>query len=343
MSDQKFMSAVGNIRDEYLLEALPQHQKKKNMVKIVGRVVAAVFAGIIVTGFSLNIFLPVYARNLPLIGNAFTFIQNNLHVVGGYSNYAFEIGDKATDNGIAITMSEAYCDGVNLYVSFVVESNEPFETWTSGEYIKRQLDYDGTVYVESSEGRMLLNDFGLAGLEGEFTDAFTFVGVESFSLNGDTFPDEFMLDINIKSVSLMTGNSDKKYVKGNWQFAPTIDVNADDVVTYEINKEVNGHTIDKIVVTPIYITIYTSYPEIYYGTTNYEVRTYTDGDVDEDISSQGEYGRTSGITQIPRIRVNNEMHIYVVDGTTLCETGLARGTQEESKEHAIVSVDISIE
>lgn len=339
MSDSKFMHAIGNIKDEYLLEALPKHRKKKKVFKIV----AAVWVGIFITGFSFHMFLPVYARNLPFVGNAFAFIQDKLQVIGAYSNYAFEVGDKAVDNGIAITLSEAYCDGVNLYVSFVVESDEPFETWTSGEYTKRQLDYDGSVYIQNSEGRTVLNDFGLTGLEGEFVDAFTFVGIKSFSLNGESFPDTFMLDININSISLMTKNSDKTYVKGNWQFAPSINSNTDDVVTYEINKEVNGHTIDKVVVTPIYVTIYTSYPDIYYGTTNYEVRTYTDGAVDEDISSQGEYQKTSGITQIPRPRVNNEMHIYVVDNTTLCETGLARGTQKESKEHAIVSVDISIE
>ena len=115
------------------------------------------------------------------------------------------------------------------------------------------------------------------------------------------------------------------------------------MVTYEINKEAKGHTIDKVVVTPIYVTIYTSYPDIYGGTTSYEVRSYTDGYADEDISSQGEYGRTSGITQIPRIRVNNDLHIYVVNSPTLGEDGLSCGTQKVSKEHAIVSADITID
>ena len=115
------------------------------------------------------------------------------------------------------------------------------------------------------------------------------------------------------------------------------------MVTYEINKEANGHTIDKVVVTPIYVTIYTSYPDIYGDTTSYEVRAYTDGYADEDISSQGEYGRTSGITQIPRVRVNNDLHIYVVNGPTLGEDGLSCGTQKVSEEHAIISADITID
>ena len=342
MNDHKFLNAVGNISDEYLLEALSYRERNK-MVKYFSKVAAAILAVMALTGFALNAFMPVFARSLPFVGNAFAFIQDRLHTGGAYSNYAFKIGDKVTDNGITMTMSEAYCDGVNLYVSFVIESETAFDTWTTDEYIKGQLNYNGTMYIESTEGLKSLNDFGLTGLEGKFTDAFTFVGVKSFSLTGDTFPDKFMLDMKINSVSLITGKADKEYVKGDWHFAPSINVNSGDVVTYEINKEANGHTIDKVVVTPIYVTIYTSYPDIYGDTTSYEVRAYTDGYADEDISSQGEYGRTSGITQIPRVRVNNDLHIYVVNGPTLGEDGLACGTQKISKEHAIVSADITID
>jgi len=342
MNEHKFLNAVGDISDEYLLEAL-SYRERKSMVKYFSKVAAAIFAVIITAGFLINVFMPVYARNIPFVGNAFAFIQDRLHTGGAYSNYAFKIGDKVTDNGITMTMSEAYCDGVNLYVSFVIESETAFDTWTTDEYIKGQLNYNGTMYIESAEGRKSLNDFGLTGLEGKFTDAFTFVGVKSFSLTGDTFPDKFLLDMKINAVSLITGKTDKEYVKGNWHFAPSIKINSEKVVTYEINKEVNGHSIDKVVVTPIYVTIYTSYPDIYGDTTSYEVRTYTDGHADEDISSQGEYGCTSGITRIPRIRVNNDLHIYVVNGPTLGEDGLSCGTQKVSEEHAIISADITID
>ena len=156
MNEHKFLNAVGNISDEYLLEALSYRERKK-MVKNFSKAAAAILLAIIITGLSLNVFMPIYARNLPFVGNAFAFIQDRLHTGGAYSNYAFKIGD------------------------------------------------------------------------------------------------------------------------------------------------------------------------------------------DEDISSQGEYGRTSGITQIPRIRVNNDLHIYVVNSPTLGEDGLSCGTQKVSKEHAIVSADIKID
>jgi hypothetical protein len=343
MSEQKFINAVGNIRDEYLLEALPKGQRKKKAYIIISRVAAAMITLSLIGSLSINVFLPVHARGIPFIGSVFAYIQDNLDFAGIYSNYAFEVGDTVSDNGLTVTMSEAYCDGVNLYVSFIVESDEPFSSFTTGNYIKRQLNYYGETYIESKEGRKSLDDFGLAGLEGEFTDDFTFVGVEIFSLEGDTFPDEFVLYMKMNSISLLPENTNNKIVRGDWRFTPTVEVNTEDVVTYEINKEENGHTIDKVVVSPIMVTIYTSYPDIYYETTNYEVRTYTDGGDDEDISSQGIYDATSGITRIPRYRINKNMHIYVLDWSTLCKTGFERGTQAESKEHAIVWADVTID
>ena len=119
MNDHKFLNAVGNISDEYLLEALSYRERNK-MVKYFSKVAAAILAVMALTGFALNAFMPVFARSLPFVGNAFAFIQDRLHTGGAYSNYAFKIGDKVTDNGLTITMSVAFCDGVNLYVSFIV-------------------------------------------------------------------------------------------------------------------------------------------------------------------------------------------------------------------------------
>lgn len=343
MTEENFLDSVTNIKDDYILEALPLNQRKRKVYRIISRIAVACLLVIVAAGISVNAFVPVYARNLPFVGSVFTYIQDKLHVAGLYSNYSFEIGDVATDNGMSLTLKEAYCDGVNLYVSFVAESEKPFISQKVDDYVKGQLDYDVNAYIESEEGRKRLDDFGTAGLEGEFTDNYTFVGVDVFSLTGEKFPDEFTLDMEVNSISLMTENTDKEITKGDWRFSAPISINTDSIITYEVNKEENGHSIDKIVVTPIFVTIYTSYPDIYSGTTNYEVRTYTDDHADEDISSQGQYKATSGITQIPRNRINQDMHIYVVDASTLCKSGLERGTQEESKEHAIVSYDFTLE
>lgn len=343
MSERMFINAVGNIGDEYIIEALPVYRNTKGFLGKYLKIAVAIFILVFIGGFSVNVVAPIYARDLPFVGSVFTYIQDKLHVSGIYSQYAAEVGNMDEDNGITITLSETYCDGVNLYMSFIVESNEPFSSFFSEGFVKNQLNYDGVAYIEYGGERKQLNDFGIAGFEGEYIDDNKFVGVDVFSLTGSEFPEEFIVDMKIKAIGDVVNNRKKNYIKGNWRLSSSVVTNDSDVVTYSINKSENGHTIDKIVVTPVMVSIYTSYPDKYSGTTNYELRVYSDGTTDDVISIQGEYGNTSGITQIPRNRIKGELHIYAIDVTTLCKAGVERGKQAESKEHALVEADVLIE
>lgn len=270
------------------------------------------------------------------LGSAFAFVQDNLDFAGIYSNYAFEIGDTAVDNGITVTLSEIYCDGISLYAGFVVESEKAFSEISPDNYKNGQLYYEGAAYISGESERMKLSDFGITGLEGQFYDEYTFVGIETFSLNGLAFPSEFEFEMKIDSIGLASDGMNVKTTNGKWIFSTLAKTNTDDVVIYEINEEVNGYTIDRIVVTPVMITVYTSYPDLYTGTTRYQVKVFSDLSLNEDISVQGRYDATTGITQIPRNRVDNVLYIYVFDRDQLCKTGKEMGTREEIEEHAIV-------
>ncbi len=341
MNTKKFSEAMGEIDSKYVDRAMnyqPIKRVKKNNMKILTiRIVAvcATFAFMFFT--AINIWTPVRARTIPFLGSAFAFVQDKLDFAGLYSNYAFEIGDTATDNGITVTMSEIYCDGTNLYAGFVVKSEKSFSEISPDDYISGQLYYEGTAYISGKSERKKLSGPGISGLEGQFYDENTFVGIETFSLDDSNFPSEFEFEMKIDLIgrTWVDGIHDKT-VNGKWNFSASVKSNTDDVVTYEINEEVNGHTIDRIVVTPVMITIYTSYPNLYSGTTRYEVKVFSDLSPDEDIIKQGSYGSTTGITQIPRNRVDNVLYIYVLDSDQLCKTGKERGAREEIEEHAIV-------
>ena len=130
MNTTKFFEAMGEIDSRYVDRAMnyqPIKRVKKNNMKILGIRIVAVCATFVFMFFAaINIWAPVQARTIPFLGNAFAFVQDKLDFAGLYSNYAFEIGDTATDNGIAVTLSEIYCDGTGLYVGFVVESEKSF-------------------------------------------------------------------------------------------------------------------------------------------------------------------------------------------------------------------------
>ena len=337
MNIKKFSEAMGEIDIKYVDRAMNYQPKVKEYEKITIRIMAVCATFVFMFFIAINIWAPVYARTIPFLGSAFAFVQDKLDFAGLYSNYAFEIGDTAVDNGITITLSEIYCDGTSLYVGFVVESERAFSEISPDDYYMGQLYYEGSAYISGENGRMKLSEYGIAGLEGQFPDKYTFVGIETFSLDDSDFPSEFEFDMKIDLIGrIWVDGIHDKTINGKWQFSSSVKLNTDDVVTYEINEEVNGHTIDKIVVTPVKITVYTSYPDLYSETMNYQVKVFSDLSPDEDVSSQGRYDATTGITQIPRNRVDNVLYIYVIDREQLCKTGEEMGSREEIEEHAIV-------
>ena len=62
------------------------------------KVVTALFAVIASVLTAVNIGSPVLARNLPFVGSAFAYVQDNLDFSGLYSKYAYKVGDKAENS-----------------------------------------------------------------------------------------------------------------------------------------------------------------------------------------------------------------------------------------------------
>jgi len=172
------------------------------MKKITTKIITACATFVFIVFALINVCIPIHARTIPFLGSAFAFVQDNLDFAGVYSNYAFEIGDSAVDNGITVTLSEIYCDGISLYAGFVVESEKAFSEISPDNYKNGQLYYEGAAYISGESERMKLSDFGIAGLEGQFYDEYTFVGIETFSLNALAFPSEFEFEMKIDSIGL---------------------------------------------------------------------------------------------------------------------------------------------
>lgn len=349
MNTKLFSEAMSEINDKYYEEAAcydysKERKKRTNIKEITIRIMAACAAFVFAIFAALNVWAPVYARKIPFLGGAFAYVQDKLDFAGLYSNYAFEIGDTAVNNGITVTLSEIYCDGTSLYAGFVVESEKAFSEISPDDYSNGQLYYEGSAFISGGSERTKLNDFGVTGFEGQFYDEHTFVGIETFSLDDSDFPSEFSFEMKINSIGrTWSDGTNDQTVRGKWRFMASAKSNTDDVVTYEINEEVDGYMIDKIVVSPVMITVYTSYPDLYSGTARYQVKVFSDISPDEDIHVQGRYGAAAGIGQIPRNRVDHVLYIYVLDRDQLCKTGAEMGAREEIEEHAIVWTEISID
>ncbi|HCJ14084.1 MAG TPA: hypothetical protein DHV77_02205 [Erysipelotrichaceae bacterium] len=308
-------------------------KEKKQIFYKIGALVAVYF---VIFVFALSSVFPVYARRLPFIGEAFAYIQDHLDFMGLYSQYAYHVGDTSKNAGVGITLSEVYCDGENLFISYLLESEKFTALRNGSDYNEKQLLCESKAYYEKDGKKILLNSNGLTGLEGSFIDNKTFAGVEIYCMNQEGFPDEFTLDIVFESIG------ENRKISGKWDFYINVQCNREDVKVYEVGVEKEGHRIDRIVVSPVMISVYTSYPDLYSGTVRYQVHTYSDLSPECDISKMGEYAATSGIDKIPRDRVDKWLDIYVLDSGKVVEHD-KEYMRDVIEKYAIVSYHIDLQ
>lgn len=219
-------------------------EKKKNgnkRKKKLGGVVAASLAIVL----TLGITSPALASRIPLIGKAFELIETNIHYPGNYSEYATSINETVYSNGIGITLSEVLCDGQSLYVTYVVENEEPFKNTSWG--LGNELDMNQLLTIEAYNKadftKEELDNTGFAGLEGRFIDENTFIGVEKYKLSNlkTDIPDKFTFQTKIIGLENYTVNENSKdYVKsGTWAFKIPVTVNS------ELRKEIKLNNIEE--------------------------------------------------------------------------------------------------
>lgn len=333
------------VDDIYVTETIPQKicdevYQRRNLHAF-SKIAVASLA--IILSLLIGMANPVWAQNLPFIGKIFEFIQEKIDFSGIYSYYATEIGEATISNGVKITLSECYCDGLNLYIAYEIVSDKPFEEYTEKDYMKKQIDYSANLYISFEGKKIALDDTGVSGLEGEFVNKNTFIGVETLSLNGKAFPEKFDLNILINNIQLLLPYPDNEFeIHGTWEFEIPMESNTEDCQVLDVELEVEKHSIDRVVISPIMITVYSSYPDIYSGTVDYDLVAFSDI-WEGNAAIQGIYDATSGITRIPRYRVKSQLELYVIDSSTIDAIGIERYSRKEISEHAILYTKIDLQ
>lgn len=342
--DELELIVVPNDINMYTEEAIERAVAIKKKRKRVRYTIASCLALVCLGTMVLNYSNPVYARNLPLVGSMFAYIQDNMDFAGKYNNYATSVDETTYSNGITIKMSEVYCDGDNLFVSYMIESDKAFSELAKNSYTRSQLGYTASAFIQDAENTYLLNEFGVTGLEGEFIDEYTFVGSEYYPMDEIEMAEQFELQIQINAVSLLALRAEDKdsVVKGIWNFEIPVIVNKDGVQVFGLDAENDEHTIDKVVVSPIMATVYTSYPEeLYRGTVDYQVVVFGDKS-EKDIAFSGIWRPNNGVTRIPREYFDSELYIYVINNRELDYSLANPYAKEEIDKHAIVKTHIFI-
>lgn len=222
----------------------------------------------------MGIATPVLAEKIKLPSNIFQELKNDDSVSdkefmlkGDHYKYAEAINQEVKANGITMKITEAACDGANIFISYAITMDEPFS----------HRNYQG-ILTENKKIRLgfadkEFQDASTSGIEGKFIDEFNFIGMDTIDLapltsKGIEIPDKFTLEIEIGELVKEFGDDKVEYgkneVSGPWNFKIEVTKNTSEVK--EVNKEqVDGEVkFNKIIATPtttnIQMTIPNSYP-----------------------------------------------------------------------------------
>ncbi|MEG0295835.1 MAG: DUF4179 domain-containing protein [Clostridium sp.] len=211
--------------------------------------------------FILGVSNPAFASKIPIVGSVFELIEENLHYSGNFSKYATSINETVSNNGVDITIAEVLCDGEGLYVTYKVKSEEAFKFTSveSGDIDIKQLLTEEEYSKVSFSDKGLVS-IGFSGLEGEFIDEHTFVGMERYYLSviEEVIPEKFDLQIKLTSIGTRSRSdrSDKQELKGTWEFKVPVTVDKTISKRIDVNyKNEQGYSLDSILITPVEVVV----------------------------------------------------------------------------------------
>lgn len=312
----RFEETLDNIED---LAARREEDYMEMKKKKIGRtwIKAAVVAGVVTAGGSVFCYNnPAIASKIPVIGNIFEQVEDDVTYAGNYAkkevlndkkNMEGKVDKKQTQEGIytaksqgiTITASEVYCDGYSVYLTAKVESEKGgFENIP--EYYTRRFG-GKTSKAISTSGTWEVNDFGKEtfpsniDFEGKTVDDHTFIGMIKLDLK-QHLEEDGILKLNLSELwyedargteSIESANR----IVGEWKLTVPYSVDkgaCKEVVVNKINKE--GYGIQKVFVSPYQVIVFSEVPYTTLSTDTYTKEEFESawGEKNKELIAQGE-------------------------------------------------------
>ncbi len=253
-----------------------KYKKRKQWNYLIRGMAAAAIALAITGVFAAN---PALAAKLPLIGHIFEKVQDDQMYPGKFDEVAepVSVGNVSESEGITMTLSEIYSDSRSMYVSAMIESEEPFpdqvkeSNIVEGDeigyhmYLSIEQEFDFMTPPETYEAFEWPGEeyeWTSLDLKGEYVDEHTFVGAMRISYNeypvaGYDVPDTFRWKLKVNGMENMY------YSKaGTWEFETDVSVDRTGVKVIDVNQSApNGEVIQSVTMTPYEVAIDYSYDE----------------------------------------------------------------------------------
>lgn len=271
---------------EHTLNTLPScagHHRHSHIWKTC----AAAAACMILAGSAICFANPTLAAKLPLIGKIFAEIEETVTFPGNYSSKASELStaekeknktlsdnsDEAplcttSADGITITASEIYCDGLSVFLTAQISREQGGfsripEHYTGKNSTAATMYLRGTWQTENmSEPQEFTNTF----LEGIPADDNTFLGMLKLNLP-DFSQKNSILNLNITEigwddVTMLDAEdiSESHSIESQWNLNIPFNIDADTTKEIQIDQSAKGYTLEKIFTSPYQVITYVDVP-----------------------------------------------------------------------------------
>ncbi|KOS66215.1 hypothetical protein AEA09_19280 [Lysinibacillus contaminans] len=191
---------LSTVQKVHLKQTILKKTTKKRMPKWVRHIAAAAIIGIS-TVTTINFAFPTLASQIPFMKNIISYFDNTGTMFENFGNYATEIGQVQTSNGISMMIESAVYDGTSVTISYALETDidlgiHPF---IGGDF----MDFKGSVGSGGGSRLEKVSDTKYAGYA-NLTPHFN-----------KEAPDEIEISWKPQSFINMTTNAE---VKGEWAF-----------------------------------------------------------------------------------------------------------------------------
>lgn len=306
-------------------------------------------AAVLITGVSgILIVQPAWAQEIPFIANVFEYVNDRLTMKGDYPSYVTNVNETVRDGDIGITLTEVYCDGENLFVSYNIHDFDEKSDQFAGSYLDNLVKLEGSLTLRTEDDQTVALEEMHNGeyVHGKFIDDKTYIGVATFLYENQKFPDKFTVDINLNRMTLLAENADDtdRMISGNWNFTIPVEVNYDDITEISPDIQKDDHSIDKIIISPFLVTVYTSYPDIYWDREypDYAVVCFSDKSV-LPLGCEAVAGHTSAVHKFSRSEMGDQLRIYIVDYQKIRDAGEDDTVEEVVEKYAITYTTLDLE
>ena len=200
-------------------------------------------AAVAVCGLSvatLGLAFPVYAGNIPVIGDIFRFLDNGkTGLYDDYQAYSSAINMTRESNGVKITLNDAIYDGKTVSLTYTIESEKDLG---DDPWINDFLDIKGAEGMGGSNQLAKVGDRQYVGL-----------------ITGSNLGTNELDTVKVKwKVEGITTEQSEEKIKGHWNFALTLQASDNNVQVVNQSVQQDGVEVEikKITVTPMSFIVY---------------------------------------------------------------------------------------